>query len=125
MIVAAVVVIALGAGTSAQASQVASPTARAAATSSQSRALQTAHDYLDYQGFSEKGLIHQLKFDGYSSSDASWAAAHVRANWNEQAVRVAKSYLDYTSFSRAGLLHQLRFEGFTQSQAEYGVSKAY
>ena len=125
LIVSIAVGIAVALGGSAQAATTEQPVARAAATSSQSRALQTARDYLDYQGFSKKGLIRQLKFEGYSTGDASWAASHVGANWNAQAVRVAKAYLDYQSFSRSGLVAQLKFEGFTQSQAEYGVRKAY
>lgn len=93
-------------------------------TSGQSNALDTAKDYLDYGAFSRKGLIDQLKFEEYSTADATWAVDRVGANWNEQAVKSAKDYLDYGSFSRGGLITQLEFEGFTSSQAAYGVNGA-
>jgi len=96
-----------------------------AATPGQRNALRSAESYLDYSAFSKKGLVKQLKFEGYSSSEARWAVNHVRVSWKAQAVRSAKSYLEYSSFSRQGLIDQLEFEGFTPAQARYGVRKAY
>lgn len=96
-----------------------------ASTAGQRNAVNSAQDYLAYQAFSKSGLIHQLKFEHFSGSDARYAVAHVRVNWNTQAVKSANEYLDYQSFSRSGLIHQLEFDGFTHSQAAYGVSKAY
>ena len=93
------------------------------ATLSQKNALRKAESYLEYTAFSRKGLIHQLEYEKFSTSDATWAVDHVEVNWNEQAAKKAKSYLDYTAFSRDGLIHQLEFEGFTHSQAVYGVNK--
>ena len=66
-----------------------------------------------------------MKFEGYSTADATWAVNHVHANWNKQAVKKAKDYLEYQAFSRKGLLDQLLFEGFTRAQAQYGVAHAY
>ena len=84
-----------------------------------------AEDYLDYSAFSRTGLIKQLKYEGFSLADATYAVDHVVVNWNEQAAKKAADYLDYSSFSRSGLMDQLLYEGFTQTQAAYGVSMAY
>ena len=88
-------------------------------------ALEKAHQYLNYSAFSYTGLIEQLEFEGYSHSEAVYAADHCGADWNEQAVKKAKQYLDYSSFSRSGLVEQLEFEGFTHAQAEYAVNAVY
>ena len=88
-------------------------------------ALASAKNYLRTMGFSKKGLINQLEFEGYSTEEATYAVNNCGANWNEQAVRVAKSYLDTMSFSKQGLIDQLEFEGFTSSEASYGVEQAY
>lgn len=90
---------------------------------SQANARETAADYLDYSGFSRKGLIGQLKFEGYSKADATYGVDSLDADWNQQAARTAQDYLDYDAFSRAGLINQLVFEGFTHSQAAYGVTQ--
>lgn len=95
-----------------------------AMTVSQEQAVGTAQDYLDYQSFSRKGLIDQLKFEGFSSKDATFAVDYLKVNWNMQAVGVAKGYLDTQHFSRSGLIDQLEYEGFTHTQAVYGVDKA-
>ena len=103
------------------------PKAHAAMTAGQRNAVKSAESYLDGPlAFSKSGLIKQLKFEGFSRSDASYAVTHVRVSWNQQAVKSAKSYLDGPlAFSRSGLIHQLRFEGFTPAQAAYGVQVAY
>ncbi len=90
---------------------------------SQENALGSAESYLEYAAFSRSGLIDQLKFEKYSTADATWAVDNVSVDWKEQAARAAQSYLDYSSFSRSGLIDQLMFEGYTRSQAEYGVSQ--
>ena len=88
-------------------------------------ALASAISYLNSSSFSRSGLIDQLKFEGYSASEAAYAVDNCGADWDEQAVKKAKSYLKSSSFSRSGLKDQLEFEGFTSAQAEYGVSQAY
>lgn len=95
------------------------------ATSGEKNALKTAESYLRYSAFSKKGLKDQIKFEGYSESESTYAVNNVNADWMEQAVKMAESYLKYSSFSKKGLKDQLIFEGFTEVQAEYGVSKAY
>jgi Host cell surface-exposed lipoprotein/Protein of unknown function (DUF2510) len=98
-------------------------------TPSQENAIAKAQSYLNYAGFSKKGLIEQLEFNQFSTADATFAVEHIEAtggvNWNEQAVRKAKSYLDYTSFSLEGLVGQLEFNGFTPSEAQFGANTAY
>ena len=76
-------------------------------------------------GFSMKGLIKQLKFEGYSKADATFAVNHVHVDWNAEAVEKAESYLDMSSFSKSGLVTQLKFEGFTPAQAQRAANKAY
>ena len=88
-------------------------------------ALQSAKDYLDAMSFSRKGLIEQLEYEGYSSSEAEYAVEHCGADWNEQACDMARDYLEMMAFSRSSLIEQLEFEGFTHSQAVYGVDQAY
>ena len=72
--------------------------------------------------FSRSGLIEQLKFEGFSETDATYGVDALNADWNEQAAKKAADYLDMTAFSHSGLVEQLVFDGFTQEQAEYGVS---
>ena len=88
----------------------------------QRNALRAAANYLSAMAFSHDGLIKQLEYEGYSTEDATYAADHCGADWNEQAARSAKNYLNAMSFSRSGLIQQLEYEGFTASQAEYGAS---
>lgn len=73
--------------------------------------------------FSHSGLVEQLEYEGYSNSDAKYAADNCGANWKEQAARKAQEYLDVMAFSRSKLIDQLEYEGFTHDQAVYGVDK--
>lgn len=98
--------------------------AEPAMTAGQENAVGAAESYLDYAAFSKKGLIQQLKFEGYSAKDAKFAVEYIRPNYKDQAARAAKNYLDYTSFSRDGLIQQLMFEGYNRANATYGVDKA-
>lgn len=88
-------------------------------------ALQKAYDYLNYTAFSYDGLIEQLEFDGFSYSEAKYAADNCGTDWYEQAALKAQEYLDYNSFSKTRLIEQLEYEGFTYEQALYGVEKVY
>jgi hypothetical protein len=89
---------------------------------SQQNAVSAAEDYLKMSAFSRQGLIEQLEYEGYSTSDATFAVDHITVDWNQQAVRAAKEYLKMSAFSRSGLIEQLEYEGFTSSQAVYGVA---
>lgn len=92
-------------------------------TRSQANARAKAEEYLAMSAFSRKGLIDQLKFEGFSKKDAKYGADAQDANWKKQAALKAEEYLAQQSFSRQGLIEQLRFEGFTRKQAEYGVQQ--
>lgn len=92
-------------------------------TMGEKNALKSAKSYLNAMAFSYTGLIDQLKFDGYTDSEAKYAADYCGADWNEQATKSAKSYLDAMPFSKQGLIEQLEFDGFTHDQAIYGVSQ--
>lgn len=96
----------------------------AAATTGEKNALRAAKEYLNVTAFSYTGLIEQLKYDGYSDSEAKYGADNCGANWKEQAAKSAKQYLGITSFSRSGLIEQLVYDGYTQTEAEYGVTQA-
>lgn len=93
------------------------------ATMGERNALERAHDYLDFTAFSYLGLIDQLEFEGYSTEEATYAADHCGADWNEQALLKALSYLDTLAFSYTGLIDQLEFEEFTPEQARYAVDR--
>lgn len=95
----------------------------AGATTGQKNALAKAQQYLSIMAFSYSGLVEQLKYEGFSTEEATYGADHCGADWNEQAAKKAQEYIDLMAFSRQGLIDQLKFEGFTQAQAEYGVSK--
>lgn len=90
-------------------------------TTGEKNALQSAKQYLTIMAFSYSGLIEQLEFEGYSTSEATYAADNCGADWNEQAAKSAKEYLSIMSFSRSGLIEQLEYEGFTHEQAVYGA----
>ncbi len=93
------------------------------ATTGEKNALSSANSYLRFMNFSYKGLIDQLMYEGYTESEATYAADNCGADWNEQAAKSAASYLEFMSFSRSELISQLEYEGFTSEQAEYGVSQ--
>lgn len=92
-------------------------------TLGESNALASAKQYLNLMAFSYVGLIEQLEFEGYSHSEATYAADNCGANWNEQAALSAKEYLNIMPFSRQELIEQLEYEGFTYDQAVYGVEQ--
>ena len=86
-------------------------------------ALESAKQYISVMAFSYSGLIEQLEYEGYSNSEATYAADNCGADWYEQAALSAKEYLGVMSFSRQGLIEQLEYEGFTYDQAVYGVEQ--
>lgn len=94
-------------------------------TGAQQNAVDKANDYLGYDAFSRKGLIDQLKYDGFKEKVATFAVDYIHPDWNVQAFKKAKDYLGYDSFSKSGLIDQLKYDGFTPAQATYGANKAY
>ena len=95
-----------------------------AATRGEKNALAKAKTYLKIMAFSKKGLIKQLKFDGFTNKEAKYGAAKCGANWKKQAAKKAKEYLSIMPFSKEGLIKQLKFDGFTDAEAKYGAKKA-
>jgi hypothetical protein len=95
-----------------------------AATPGQNNARRQATSYLQYQAFSRSGLIKQLKFEGFTTAQATYGVTALHVNWSREAALSAKQYLQYQGFSRSGLIQQLQFEGYTLGQATYGVNRA-
>jgi outer membrane biosynthesis protein TonB len=95
--------------------------AEAEVSLSAQNAVGSAESYLEYSGFSRKGLIGQLEYEGYSTADATYAADNVAVDWNEECAQSAQSYMDYSSFSKSGLADQLDYEGFSDSQIAHGL----
>jgi hypothetical protein len=98
-----------------------SVTAAQATSTNRTQAVRAAREYLQTQAFSFKGLVSQLKYEGYSTSDATYGASHAGANWLRQAVKAAKEYLQTMPFSFRGMVEQLQFDGFTHAQAVHGA----
>jgi hypothetical protein len=92
-------------------------------TLEQVNAIEKAMNYLNFSAFSRKGLINQLKFEGFSKADSTYAVDSLGVDWNNEAARKAQEYLNFQSFSRSGLIKQLVFEGFSTAQAKYGVKQ--
>lgn len=95
-----------------------------AATRGEKNALSKAKMYLKIMAFSKKGLVKQLKFDGFSDKEAKYGASKCGANWKKQAAKKAKEYLQIMPFSKQELIRQLKFDGFTDAEAKYGAKKA-
>ncbi len=83
--------------------------------------IKAAKEYLSSESFSRKGLIEQLKHDGFSHDQAEYAAYHCGANWLMHAQTEVKSYLATSGYSRSGLIEQLTYDGYTQEEAESAV----
>ena len=87
-------------------------------------AIKKAQSYLSFSSFSRKGLIDQLRFEGFTTDEAVFAVDYLEPDWYAEAAEKAESYLSLSAFSRQGLIDQLLFEGFTEEEAEYGVVSA-
>ena len=93
-------------------------------TSNQERALRSAQNSIDREGYSPLSLIQHLRYDeGFSKADAKFAVEHVRANWEELAVESAQERVDGTDgYSPTSLIGHLRYEsGFTKADAMSAV----
>ncbi len=90
-------------------------------TTAENNALEKALQYLAYTAFSHDGLVEQLKYEGFSDSEALYGADNCGADWNEQALIEAQDYLSSTAFSYSGLVEQLEYEKFSYDQAVYGA----
>jgi hypothetical protein len=88
---------------------------------SQENAIESAQSYIGSGDFSRKSLIEQLKYEEFSTKEATYAVDHIAVNWTAEADASAASYLETGSFSHATLMDQLLYEGFTKAQAAHGV----
>ena len=97
-------------------------------TASQKNAVRKAEQYLNFKGYSRKGLINQLssEIEAFDKADATVAVDSLDVDWNEQAVKSAQAYLKMQGYSCKGLINQLssEIEGFTKEQASYGAKNA-
>lgn len=93
----------------------------APSTSGEEEALDRAYDYLHSLAFSYEGLVDQLEYEGFTYSEATYAADNCGADWYQQALLKAWDYLESLPFSYSGLIDQLEYEGFTYDQAVYGA----
>lgn len=99
------------------------------------QAIGTATDYLHMSGFSKTGLIEQVKYEGFSTTNATLGATvaarrtarhqgiTVRLVWKHEAYQAAKGYAEISHFSRSGMIQQLEYEGFTHKQAAYAANR--
>lgn len=90
-------------------------------TMGEKNALSAAESYISIMAFSYDGLIKQLKYEGYSESEATYAADHCGADWQEQALKSAVNYVDIMAFSHDGLIKQLKYEGYSDEDAAYAA----
>jgi hypothetical protein len=88
---------------------------------SRAQAVRSAKQYLHTLPFSLRGLASQLRYEGFSRSDATYGASHSGANWMKQAVRAARHYLRTMPFSRSSMVQQLVYEKYTHPQALHGA----
>ena len=92
-------------------------------TLGEENAVKKANQYLKYSAFSKTGLVKQLEYEGFSTSEATYAVKNVKADWMEQAAKKAKQYLKYSAYSRSRLISQLEYEGFTNDQIMYAIGQ--
>lgn len=85
-------------------------------------ASEAVENYLNVLNFSRQGLIEQLEYEGYSTSEATAAVDAYNVDWNQQAAGSASTYISiYPDFTRSELIEQLEYEGYTSSQAAYAA----
>ena len=85
-------------------------------------AIKSAQSYLRISSFSRKGLVDQLRYEGYSNDEAVFAVDYLEPDFYAEAAEAAASYMRISSFSKKGLYDQLIFSGFTEDEATYGVA---
>lgn len=91
---------------------------------SQGRALRSAQNSLDLEGYSRLALMNYLtQVKGFTKADAAYAADLLRANWRKQAVESAQERVDATDgYSPTNLIGNLMMDpGFTKADATYAA----
>lgn len=97
------------------------PPTQGGPSTGETNALNSAKDYLSLMPFSYNGLVDQLEYEGYTHTEATYAADNCGADWYAQALEEAKDYLSLMSFSYSGLIEQLEYEGYTNAEATYAA----
>ena len=91
-------------------------------------ALDTAQQYVDTVHMSRKGLYDQLTSDSgdkFSAKAATYALAHVKADYKANALKIARSYQKQMKMSPKEIRDQLVSDSgdkFTGAEADYAVS---
>jgi len=91
-------------------------------------ALDTAQQYVDTVHMSKKGLYDQLTSDSgdkFSTKAATYALAHVKADYKANALKIARSYQKQMKMSPKEIRDQLVSDSgdkFTGAEADYAVS---
>ena len=96
-------------------------------TPSQKRALRSAQNSLDLEGYSRLALINHLtQVKGFTKAGAAYAADLLRANWRKEAVESAQERIDATDgYSPTSLIGNLTLDpGFTKADATYAAFHA-
>ena len=88
-------------------------------------AIESAEAYNKVFAYSKKGLIENLKYEGFSEEIAECAVKSINVNWKENCVRSAYSYLDLFDMSKKELIHQLDYDGFTTEEIDYAMNQIY
>lgn len=94
-------------------------------TKSEQFAAEQAIMYLDYSPFSQKKLIEQLTYDGFSKEDAKIAIEAINVDWQEQTLRFAKLSTKYNTYPRNSTLLSsvLSKEGYTDKDIAYAIKR--
>lgn len=92
-----------------------------AAAKGRQKALSKAESYLKVGSYSLQGLQEQLKSDGFTKKEISYAIKNTKVNWKKQAEKKARSYLLADFYSKEELKGQLSFDKFTDKQVAYGL----
>lgn len=89
------------------------------------KASSKANEFMPWIATSKKGLVGQLKYNGFTTEEAECGVNLNDFDWNDQAKRCGKSYLRSGTFSQKTLASQLKHEGFTPDQIEYAITELW
>ncbi len=83
-----------------------------------------AEGYLQSGSFSEKKLIDQLEYEGYTKATATYAVNHAKANWNNEALEFVQGFADDKELgnSSKSFYSLLDTEEFTKAQSDYAMA---
>ena len=87
------------------------------------KAMESAEKHLnaENEAYSRNGLIDKLQSEGFSNTDATYAADNSNADWEEQALKSAEHHMQNETHSYNDLISVLENEKFTNDEAVYGA----